>query len=88
VRRLYGFVNFTLIEDEDGTVRSVPLLALWRGRVVPQFALALACLELGVNINNPQQFKASRVIPWVRAKATTPRVTARVQQTQSKCRHR
>jgi class 3 adenylate cyclase/CHASE2 domain-containing sensor protein len=42
----YGFVNY--INDDDGIVRSVPLVVNHRGRIAPQFALALACLELGV----------------------------------------
>jgi len=56
--RGYGFVDF--VPDEDGVARCVPLLAICRGHVVPQFALALACNELGVNIRNPEEFKADR----------------------------
>jgi class 3 adenylate cyclase len=44
--------------------------------VVPQFALALACLELGVNINNPEQFKVSEdmieIAPPGRSKIMIP----------------
>jgi hypothetical protein len=40
---LYGFVNFTLIEDEDGTVRSVP-----PARAVARARGATVCAGAGV----------------------------------------
>ena len=37
--------------------QSVPLLGVWRDRVVPQLGLALACAELNVDLSDRTQFK-------------------------------
>jgi class 3 adenylate cyclase/CHASE2 domain-containing sensor protein len=42
----YGFADY--IADDDGVVRSVPLVVKHRDSVAPQLALALACADLGV----------------------------------------
>jgi class 3 adenylate cyclase len=56
----YGFVEY--IADDDGILRSVPLVVNHRGRVAPQLALALACAELGVHPDVADEFELSERI--------------------------
>jgi class 3 adenylate cyclase/CHASE2 domain-containing sensor protein len=42
-----GFVDY--IPDSDGTIRRIPLLALYHGRTLPQVGLVMACRILGAD---------------------------------------
>ncbi|HET6247674.1 MAG TPA: adenylate/guanylate cyclase domain-containing protein [Tepidisphaeraceae bacterium] len=57
-----AFVDY-LPDHEDGTVRRVPLLANFHGRLVPQMGLATACAWLGVDIHDLRLGPDSITIP-------------------------
>jgi class 3 adenylate cyclase/CHASE2 domain-containing sensor protein len=57
-----GFVDY-LPSSVQGAVRSVPLLAEYRGRLIPQVDLATACKMLGTDLNQIRVSKDSIVIP-------------------------
>src|SRR6185437_11893807 len=46
-----AFVDF-LPDQAEGTVRRVPLMASYRGRLVPHMGLATACAMLGVDVHD------------------------------------
>jgi CHASE2 domain-containing sensor protein len=56
-----GFVNY--IEDPDGVVRQIPLLAQHRGRIVPQIGFVIACKLLGADPNSVSVADKEIVIP-------------------------
>lgn len=45
-----GYVTY--VPFSDGVVRGVPLWIEYRGRLYPQFSLALACLTMGVDVKD------------------------------------
>jgi class 3 adenylate cyclase len=57
-----AFVDY-LPDHEDGTVRRVPMLASFRGRLVPHMGLATACALLGVDIHSLRIGPNSITIP-------------------------
>ena len=52
-----------LPEAAEGTVRAVPLLAQYRGRVYPQMGLATACAFLGVDARDVRLTETTLTIP-------------------------
>jgi class 3 adenylate cyclase/CHASE2 domain-containing sensor protein len=50
-----GFVDY--LAFSDGVVRAVPLLMRYRGRQMPQFGLMMACMYLGIDIQDPKQLR-------------------------------
>lgn len=59
--RSIGFVDFKLAPG--GKLYWVPLLADFGGRMMPQFALAVACAQLGVDVRDPNQFRLTE--DWI-----------------------
>ncbi len=57
-----GFVD-DLRESVEGTVRSVPLLARYRGRLVPQMGLVAACAVLGTDLRDVRLTDTTLTIP-------------------------
>ncbi len=57
-----GFVD-DLRESVEGTVRSVPLLARYRGRLVPQMGLVAACAVLGTDVHDLRLTPDTLTIP-------------------------
>jgi class 3 adenylate cyclase/CHASE2 domain-containing sensor protein len=57
---LGGYVNYVQT-GEGGTIRAIPLVAEYRGKLVPQTDLVLACTVLGVDVS-AVRFYADRVI--------------------------
>ncbi|MDB5173570.1 MAG: hypothetical protein JWN51_2343 [Phycisphaerales bacterium] len=57
-----AFVNY-LPDHSEGTVRSVPLVASYRGKLVPHMGLAAACALLGVDVHDLRLGPNSVTIP-------------------------
>ncbi|MDB5291793.1 MAG: hypothetical protein JWL69_3034, partial [Phycisphaerales bacterium] len=57
-----AFVNY-LPDQAEGTVRSVPLVASYRGRLVPHMGLAAACAALGVDVRTVRLAPNNITIP-------------------------
>ena len=80
----YGASVDYLPDDVDGTVRMVPLVAEFRGRLVPHMGLVVACAMMDVDVNQlrltgdsiiiPQHGADDVVIPSARGK---PRILAK-----------
>src|SRR2546421_5827603 len=59
--RYCGYVDF--IRTKDGVVRSVPLFANYRGRLLPHMAMATACAILDVDAKQIQFTPRSVTLP-------------------------
>lgn len=65
--RIGNVIAYTAFPDflrfDDGVVRSVPLLVLDRGRLVPHMGLALACAQLGVQLKDLRLSADKIIVP-------------------------
>jgi class 3 adenylate cyclase len=57
-----AFVNY-LPDQSEGTVRSVPLVASYRGRLVPHMGLVAACAMLGIDVHDIRLAPGSITLP-------------------------
>jgi hypothetical protein len=73
-----GFV--AMPRSDDGKMRSVALFAEYDGRLVPQLGLALACAQLGVNINDVRITRDSVTIPRPGGDTVIPVYTRQTEQ--------
>ena len=74
-----GFVDY--LQSEDGKVRSFPLFMEARGKVYPQFGVALACKFLGSNPAAIRMTKEAVIVPRPQGNLAVPVRTIPPQQT-------
>jgi len=68
-----GFVNFDIFGN--ATVRSIPLIVEYKGKLYPQFGLAVACVAMGADPKNIRFEKGDAVIPTRNGSITIPTYT-------------